>query len=136
MDKEIAKMWADALRSKEYKQGYFDLATPNGKFCALGVLVDLLITNGIVPSYRWSIDNSDFIGPIYLEHNRTGVDYSAVIPSTIRHQIGMDLAFERAITRKNDRDRMSFERIANYIDEHHGRPVSKFRKLFDFIFNH
>ena len=37
---EIKKMWLDALRSGEYKQGQLALRTDD-KFCCLGVLCDL-----------------------------------------------------------------------------------------------
>lgn len=41
MKEEIAKRWADALDSGEYKQGHGALRTASGKFCCLGVLCDL-----------------------------------------------------------------------------------------------
>jgi hypothetical protein len=41
MKKDIAKLWAKALRSGKYKQGKFTLRNHDNSFCCLGVLCDL-----------------------------------------------------------------------------------------------
>lgn len=41
MKKKIAKMWADALRSGDYKQGIGRLRNEHNHFCCLGVLCNL-----------------------------------------------------------------------------------------------
>lgn len=40
---EARKVWVDALRSGEYKQGYNRLETAQGTYCCLGVACDLYI---------------------------------------------------------------------------------------------
>ena len=41
MNPEIKKLWVEALRSGEYKQGIKQLKDSNDCFCVLGVLCDL-----------------------------------------------------------------------------------------------
>lgn len=41
MKQEIAEKWANALLSKAYKQGRYQLRNSNDEFCCLGVLCDL-----------------------------------------------------------------------------------------------
>lgn len=45
MKPEIKKLWVDALRSGQYKQGRERLQQ-HGLFCCLGVLCDLAVKNG------------------------------------------------------------------------------------------
>lgn len=48
MKPEIKKLWVDALRSGDYKQGQKVLHhTKNNSFCCLGVLCDLAVKNGV-----------------------------------------------------------------------------------------
>lgn len=52
MKESIAKKWAEALRSGDYKQDTKYLQTPNG-YCCLGVLCELAIKDGIpIEKYR------------------------------------------------------------------------------------
>lgn len=44
MNKKAKKLWIDALRSGKYEQGYGQLCD-NGKYCCLGVLVDIAISH-------------------------------------------------------------------------------------------
>lgn len=41
MNLEIKKMWVEALRSGEFRQGWSVLRDPAGGFCCLGVLCEL-----------------------------------------------------------------------------------------------
>lgn len=41
MNKKIKKLWVEALRSGEYKQGKYKLRSIDDKFCVLGVLCNL-----------------------------------------------------------------------------------------------
>lgn len=42
MNKEIKKLWIDALKSGEYEQGRWRLKTKN-RYCCLGVLCDIYV---------------------------------------------------------------------------------------------
>lgn len=48
MNKEVKKLWLEALRSGDYKQGCNLLRSRNDEFCCLGVLCDLAYKAGIV----------------------------------------------------------------------------------------
>lgn len=49
---EFARIWADALRSGEYKQGQGHLANETSdKFCCLGVLCELAVKANVIPKY-------------------------------------------------------------------------------------
>ena len=49
MNKEIKKLWVDALRGGEYKQGKLRLCNlSQDTYCCLGVLCDLAVKNGII----------------------------------------------------------------------------------------
>lgn len=49
MKVDIARQWADALRSGAYAQGRGMLKSPGGKFCCLGVLCELAVIEGVIP---------------------------------------------------------------------------------------
>ena len=53
MKKKYADLWAQALRSGDYKQSYRRLASPEG-FCCLGVLSDVV---GPELGIKWTIDH-------------------------------------------------------------------------------
>lgn len=61
MNTEIKKLWVDALRSGEYKQGKGRLKDED-KFCCLGVLCDLHAKT--VECRTW--DNNEYNGKEYL----------------------------------------------------------------------
>lgn len=56
MKAEIAEKWINALESGEYKQTKGKLQDQNG-YCCLGVLCDLAIQEGVIPS---PISEQDF----------------------------------------------------------------------------
>jgi len=113
MNKEVAKLWVDALRSGEYKQGTGKLAR-RGEFCCLGVLCELAIKNGIdlkVGKYgHWD----DII-------TYNGADIS--LPDVVKEWAGMnstsgvygDQSGEH-LSDQNDRGK-SFLQIADLIEE-------------------
>jgi len=45
---ENAKKWVAALRSGQYEQGKHCLKTADGKFCCLGVAIEVAQANGVV----------------------------------------------------------------------------------------
>lgn len=44
---EVRKLWVEALRSGEYKQGKGMLKSEDNEFCCLGVLTDICVKRGI-----------------------------------------------------------------------------------------
>lgn len=57
MDKKIKKRWVAALRSGKYKQGKGALHNRQNEFCCLGVLCELAVEDGVIPSPRLSGDH-------------------------------------------------------------------------------
>lgn len=49
--KDARKKWIAALRSGEYKQGKYVLKTDDGRYCCLGVLMDLAQKEGVISDW-------------------------------------------------------------------------------------
>lgn len=111
MRKDIADMWADALRSGEYRQTTMQLRDVDG-YCCLGVLCDLHRRR--TGAGEWSSDG----------YYNTDDDTDGVIPTpavaewaglkdrspTVSSDLGNDL-----ITALNDDEGHSFEELADII---------------------
>lgn len=50
MNPEIKEKWLTALRSGDYVQGRQYLQTAQGTFCCLGVLCDIAVKEGVIPT--------------------------------------------------------------------------------------
>jgi hypothetical protein len=66
MKENIAKIWVDALRSGEYKQGG-DYLCRNDRYCCLGVLCDLY-EQQVKPVGFKKVRGSDDVATIYYGH--------------------------------------------------------------------
>lgn len=76
MKKEIADIWVKALRSGDYKQGWFALHV-NDKFCCLGILCDIAHKERVVKNVR---------------NNEIGVAYDfngKILPESVMKWAGM-----------------------------------------------
>lgn len=117
MNKEIAKIWCDALRSGEYKQGtgvLHDL--DHNTFCCLGVLCDLAVKAGIgvtpKPAFGFNTYDNAF----------------NMLPDSVKKWAGMfngggrlksdGCTNDNALFRLNDEKKFSFVKIADFIEEH------------------
>lgn len=76
MDAKLKARWVTALRSGEYRQGYFSLRTNLGSYCCLGVLCDLVDPNG------WD-DN------LYVSPNDPDDFSGHLIPATLAEALGL-----------------------------------------------
>ena len=108
MNKEVKKLWLEALRSGEYKQGQGQLHNPSENvFCCLGVLCDIVDKNNIykpertIRSYDIELFDSSFGNLNIPMQNITGVD-----AQTAGKLINM-----------NDLQDKSFTEIADYIEK-------------------
>jgi hypothetical protein len=88
MNAEIKEKWTAALRSGEYKQAYGSLKR-NDRYCALGVLVDVTMKGD------W-----DMLGV-------TSMTYA---------QAELDIRERAQIVDLNDRSKLPFTLIADYIE--------------------
>lgn len=115
VNKERIKLWVDALRSGEYKQGEGRLARVNNTYCCLGVACDLAIKNGV-----------DIIRQIYIIDNCYSYDDEAsFLPLKVREWLGFNsndthgkLSSSRydTLTKANDSG-LSFNEIADLIEQ-------------------
>ena len=113
------KLWTDALRSDEYKQGDSYLHQGD-KFCCLGVACDVAIKSGLELDAGTGYDADDIV-------TYGGAD--AILPrevkewlgladevGTLREEFGDDGFVISNLWHMNDRARSSFEGIADVID--------------------
>lgn len=47
LDPEVKRLWLEALRSGEYRQGREVLCTPDGEYCCYGVATELAVRAGV-----------------------------------------------------------------------------------------
>lgn len=82
MRPEVARMWVDALRSGDYKQGKHRLTTVTDdgvEHCCLGVLCEIAVQEGVIPPGK--PDDVSFLVPkaiLYGKH-----DAGAVPPTEV-----------------------------------------------------
>jgi hypothetical protein len=103
---EVRDLWVKALKSGEYKQGYGSLRTASDKFCAIGVLVDLAIKDGVEMDIREPTDSF----PFYMYDGM-----SARLPDAVKQWAG-NVRFVPIIN-MNDGKHNKFVTIAKWIKE-------------------
>lgn len=102
MNKEIKAKWLEALRSGKYEQGICILRSSDDEYCCLGVLCD------VVDSEGWSLS-----GNKYKFH-----EYStALLPTAVSRQTEISGDSQTILTEMNDSDNKSFAEIADWIEE-------------------
>lgn len=108
MKKEIADQWVAALRRGEYEQGRGQLKNVYGKFCALGVLCDVVAPNNWKQMrdgrYACEMDEID--------------SHSTLLPTSVLVMTGMHSRSETNLAGLNDVAGRSFDEIADYIEQH------------------
>ena len=106
MNPEVKKKWVMALRSGKYPQGRTWLRAPLGgglyRYCPLGVLCALYVQEGH-EWFSWDGGPNDFPNPLVVRW--AGLKESDP-------QLG-----GRRLTTLNDRDNMTFEQLADVIEE-------------------
>lgn len=104
MDQNVKKLWVDALRSGEYKQGMYALRKGND-FCCLGVLCD------ISDKFKWVQAG---INSTYFKY---GNEMSS-LPEEVANWASLCRfsGLITSLTQRNDNS-VPFVDIANYIEE-------------------
>ncbi len=102
MKKELKKKWIDALRSGKYEQGQYCLRNIKDKYCCLGVLADN------INNVSWKIHPADKMYELFSENERN----QSYIPN---EYLNMDI--QKFLSEMNDNSALSFEEIANWIEE-------------------
>lgn len=121
--RKVRKMWVKALRSGEYVQGQNQLCTIGEKgkpdmFCCLGVLCDLAVRKGLVPTSQINVEH---------DGNMTYFDEEYRLPSKIQKWVGLsdesgtykdivdEIQVRTDLVTMND-DGFSFDKIADIIE--------------------
>lgn len=101
MDEKVKAKWLEALRSGKYKQGRQSLREADS-FCCLGVLCDILNSNG------WrNVTNNDLL---YSFNGELGV-----IDKRLAKSIGIEEC-QDILIEMNDEKQNDFSEIADYIE--------------------
>lgn len=118
MDFELKRTWLDALRGGKYEQGLGMLAC-NNQFCCLGVLCDIISKEiGSTKVEVLQVEAFDADGAL-ARVNQTCYDGAAYMISLRLRAIAQITRQEAArLAKMNDEERMSFDQIADYIEEH------------------
>jgi hypothetical protein len=115
MNHKIAKLWAAALRSGDYKQGRFRLRNSSDQFCCLGVLCNLHAqAHPKIAAQQRVLD-------AYLGNSASLPDpvvLWADIETGQSPWIVGQPASRTCFTTLNDTHRLSFNQIADLIDVH------------------
>lgn len=119
MNKEIKKLWVDALRSGSYEQGKGCLNNAdNGTFCCLGVLCDIAHEAGIT-----SMESAESIDEDYVMYSYGGNKYA--LPYEVSTWAGLSSDDPVLVTEGghhfmvsylNDQEEYTFKQIADLVE--------------------
>ena len=133
MKQEIAKRLAAELRSGKYEQGQMHLRTRDNKFCCLGVLCELAIEDGVIPSptipddlmcYVYGLDGKSTITNLLPVAVKEWADMESTLGK--RRDASTDILYidwdfrngvPPPLFYMNDRLKMTFEQIADDIEK-------------------
>ena len=110
MDAAAKKIWVEALRSGEYKQGRGALCVETDgetRYCPLGVAYDVLAEKDWVWT-SFSPSRSGW-GTERGENGRLDV--------SIPDSIGLGFSYQDELIEMNDGQKLTFEKIADWIEE-------------------
>lgn len=110
---EIKAKWIDALRSGQYEQGQRALKTPDGKFCCLGVLCDIL-----APGKWTATEQEDADGILLGTFDYTHWGDGEMPAYQIQEEAGIDKEVCTKLAVMNDDDGLNFGAIADWVESH------------------
>lgn len=123
---EARKLWADALRSGDYKQTKFHLHVPNVGYCCLGVACEVYQKHvgglEVVPRIT-SFDTDETVTSFNGTTTRLpcqvaewlDIKHSGQLSNKIK-DTSDDWEYNDSLARKNDNDGLTFEQIADLIE--------------------
>jgi hypothetical protein len=114
MNKEVARLWIDALRSGEYKHtsGRLVRGTDSLSYCCLGVLCELAVEKGVELTKTPYDDEG-------LGYRVSNFTYIGVLPPTVQTWAGCgdEPYFDtKGATYWNDYANLNFQQIADKIE--------------------
>ena len=107
MNKEVKKLWLDALKSRQYVQGKGRLRkTVLGSdcFCCLGVLCDLSISN-YNSSSRWGVRKDAIAGGRVFKFKNEGGGCGGLPPYEVLDWAGLTTSVAQDLSTINDQPR-------------------------------
>lgn len=121
MNKEIAKIWCNTLRSGKYEQGRRLLHNKaQNTFCCLGVLCDLAVKAGVKVNVEVNVEEDSRTEFVTYDSAYNTLPKSVQKWAGLCNEAGRPKNDERliALWELNDLEKRSFDEIANYIEEH------------------
>lgn len=116
MKKQIAKLWANALRSGDYKQGRGQLRTEQNKFCCLGVLCNLHALAHPEIAAKQSRKDS-YLGSLSFLSEEV-IKWAGIKASNYSLKYSGEV-ISCSLIRDNDGLKKNFKQIADTIDKHY-----------------
>jgi hypothetical protein len=92
VNKDKLKLWIDALRSGEYRQGHGHLAGKDGevvKYCCLGVACEVAIKDGLDLEGRWGRPAVDEDRELVEEDRKFYDTEDLVLPPAVQDWLGI-----------------------------------------------
>lgn len=129
--RQLVQDWIIALRSGLYTQttevlrrSIIEEGTCKVGHCCLGVLCELVVHNGLIPEAKWDgdcfvtpnpdfdeeNDEDDFFGRLLTDESELPVLVRRLIPE-------LKCMEESELINMNDDQRLTFEQIANYLEQ-------------------
>lgn len=114
MKKTVKTLWVEALRSGNYKKCQYQLRDLDDRYDATGVLCELAVENGIIPTpvKQDDPDEHTFFGYVYgpkTNRKATGLPDAVVQWSGLEYRVGYKVAM------MGDKG-MSFNKLADWIE--------------------
>jgi|TARA_R110000765_G_scaffold271943_3_gene370721 hypothetical protein len=111
MHKKVREVWVKALRSGEYEQCNDQLCSNDGKFCCLGVLIDVQLDG------YWEKGGKVNDWEVTCTEGGWSYQHSEIMPpKDARESLGLSLELAKELSVMNDEQGKSFKEIANYIE--------------------
>lgn len=125
MDKELKQKWVDALRSGKYIQGTGTLCQINNnsgerRYCCLGVLADVagLESSIFDDGYTRALSFEDHTGALSKKFAREVGIFTHKEDESLGYVTAVWVESRQSyLTELNDRDKLSFNEIADVIEE-------------------
>lgn len=110
--------WAEALRSGEYVQGKSSLRNRDNnlgvdEYCCLGVYADLFIKANPKTATHWDTDSESVVDRFV---DARGEYHVGILGIEMAEEIGLDMNQQQALVDMNDEFELTFDEIAEHID--------------------
>lgn len=123
MKEKVKKLWLEALRSDKYKQGTGFLKTMDNEYCCLGVLCDVYAKTQKKKGFQ-----KDETGIYFFEDKNSMFNKNSMyLPKQVISWSGLkdnspiitiDFSNRKLLANLNDKEKLSFNEIADLIEKH------------------